>query len=147
LFQLGVGMTWLKKRLKELGMTHQDLTDTLQRLGIEKSRPTVSNWVNGHPIPLLMSPAETSVLAMALQWTVSEMLISAGYIIQLAEVPPEIMRYLPQISKLRTPAEKETFCETIEFGLNLISRGVLNNNTATNDNDIEHPDSGVDTRS
>jgi hypothetical protein len=141
-------MTWLKKRLKELGMTHQDLTDTLHHLGIEKSRPTVSNWVNGHPIPLLMSPEETSVLAMALEWSVTEMLISAGYKLQVAEVPPEIALYLPQINKLTTQKEKETFRDTIEFGLNLIAKGFLNSTSdgADRSQDRHKSDDDSDTR-
>lgn len=120
-------MTWLKNRLRELKITHQDLADRLAELGIVKSRPTVSNWVKGHPVPLLMSPRETDLLASALEWSVSEMLIAAEYRIIEQSIPMTIAPYLTQIESLNEK-ERETLRKTIEFGLGLIKEGVLDQN-------------------
>jgi hypothetical protein len=96
---------WLQSRLKKLGLTHDQFVKRLAQQGIKRTRVTVTNWVNGTPITLLMNPADTKRLALALDWSVDDLLMEAGY--EIGEkgitVPPELVTHIRLYKKLVKP--------------------------------------------
>ncbi|MEO1288555.1 MAG: hypothetical protein AAFV93_12370 [Chloroflexota bacterium] len=80
-------MTWLKKRLKELEYTHNDLQKALEEKGIKRVRATITGWTNDKPVSLLNNPEDAKKLADVLDWTVLELLVAAGYDI---DIPAEL---------------------------------------------------------
>jgi hypothetical protein len=107
---------WLQKRLNELEMTHDDFVERLAEFGIIRTRVTITNWVNGSPIKPLMNPAETKLLALALYWSVDELLIEAGYDIGTKglTVPRELFPHVRLFKKLKKP-HSDRYLESIDF--------------------------------
>lgn len=119
-------MTWLQKRLKELGYTHEDLRQLLRARGIKKSRVSITNWANGSPIPLLNNVRETKIFADVLQWSLPEMLVAMGHDLEMpVELLPEIEELLPLIRQYHelSPLRRQLFMETLQqfakLGLNI----------------------------
>lgn len=73
-------MNWLKQRRTELHISQDELAARLQLHGHGISRATVSHWeINRTPIPFT-DIVFTQNLADALELTVEEMLLRAGYL-------------------------------------------------------------------
>ena len=104
-------MNWLQKRLDDLNYTHQDLQHNLAELGINRVRETITGWTNGKPIALLSNPEDTQKLAQALNWTVMELLIEAGYDIG---IPREMADFIHDY-KISSPPKKFVFMKNISF--------------------------------
>ncbi|MEM9952632.1 MAG: hypothetical protein AAF846_13585 [Chloroflexota bacterium] len=84
-------MTWLKKRLRELGYTHNDLQKALEEKDIKRVRATITGWTNNKPVSLLNNPEHAKKLADVLDWTVLELLVAAGYDIDIPDELSEII--------------------------------------------------------
>lgn len=108
-------MNWLQARLKELGLTHDDLRQALAERGIERVRATITGWTHGKPISLFNNPEQTRILAETLEWSTTEMLIAAGYDIT-PPVPDNLLEAL-EIFAGFTEAKKKLFL----FGLGVIT--------------------------
>lgn len=94
-------MTWLQQRLNELGLTHDDLRERLAQRGIDRVRATITGWTNGKAIKLLSDPEQASILAEALKWTLTELLLAAGYEIEAdIEIRPELYSLIRQYNDL-----------------------------------------------
>lgn len=111
---------WLKLRLDVLGIDRQELVDRLHKKGIKRSPQTISNWMNGNPIPLLSTAKETAILAEVLDWTVTEMLIAADYPIQTQEtdIPPDLLPVIMQAKRLSAKRLKWVI-ETLLYSIHL----------------------------
>lgn len=107
---------WLKSRLKDLGLTHEQFVERLAVHGIVRTRVTITNWVNGTPITLFMSPHETKCMAEALGWSVDELLSEAGYDIgeKSLSIPPELITHIKLYKKLRRP-HSDRYLESVAF--------------------------------
>ena len=112
-------MSWLQQRLNELHLTHQDLQKRLARLGIVRVRETITGWAGGNAVSILSDPRKAAKLAQALNWTVSDMMLAAGY--DIIEIPPELEAYITEYRDL-TPKQKQVFMETLEFASNFWKR-------------------------
>lgn len=104
-------MSWVQQRLDELGYTHQDLKSALAELGIVRVRATITGWTNGKPIKLLSNPDDTKKLAEALNWSVLEMLIAAGYEV---DIPSEILDFIYEY-KVANQTRKIIYMKNIAF--------------------------------
>jgi hypothetical protein len=113
---------WLKIRLNVLGITRQELVDRLARKDPELKREpqTVSHWTNGNPISLFTNPEHTKHLAEALDWTVAEMLMAAGYEITTVDtdLPPELLPLIMQLKRI-DPKRLKLIARTILFSTEL----------------------------
>lgn len=115
-------MTWLQRRLDTLGYTHRDLAQALAERGIERVRGTISGWARGSiTVSILANPKTATALADALDWSVSEMLIAAGYPLDAlpADVPAEIYPLLEAMQPL-TSDERRLVVEVLLYGSELI---------------------------
>lgn len=117
---------WLQKRLKHLKLTHAEFGKRLAEQGIERSRVTITNWVNGDNVNLLANPQDAKRLATALEWSVAELLIAAGYEIGESHisVPPELIPHIKFYKKL-LKWQKERYLESISFVAKMF-RGAMN---------------------
>lgn len=104
-------MNWLQKRLDDIDYTHQDLQNALSDVGIERVRATITGWTNGKPIALLNNPAHARKLATALKWSMMEMLVAAGYGI---DIPYELTDFIHEY-KMASPIRKIMFMKNISF--------------------------------
>jgi transcriptional regulator with XRE-family HTH domain len=79
---------WLDHGLKARALTQTELRRLLERAGVETSRQTVSQWVNGDNVPL---PDTVVVIAQILGTPPAEALRRAGHIrvAELVEHPAE----------------------------------------------------------
>ena len=97
-------MHWLKRRLKYLKMSQADLSMQLEKRGINKTRQAISSWTSrdDNPVPMLATPAETIILAEILDWSVTDMLIAAGYpiIANSVQIPSELLSQIVEFAKL-----------------------------------------------
>jgi hypothetical protein len=111
---------WLQSRLNELEMTHEQFVKRLAEHQIVRSRVTITNWVNGTPISLFTSPEDTKRLANALEWSVDEMLLEAGFDIRPSAiaVPKELMPHVRFYKRLRKPHQSR-YLESIQFVTNM----------------------------
>ncbi|MEL6405997.1 MAG: hypothetical protein AAFN11_01190 [Chloroflexota bacterium] len=107
-------MNWLQARLKELNLTHKDLQKALAERGIERVRATITGWTGDKPISLLNDPQQTAILAEALGWTTTELLIAAGYHIA-PTVPPALNDIFKQYQTL-DPDQRALFHFAVQFG-------------------------------
>ena len=115
-------MTWLQKRLDELGYTHTDLTDKLAAQGIHRVRGTISGWARGNiNVTLLANPDEAQTLASVLEWNLPELLIAAGYPITPDEytIPREMLPLLPTMRALN-PEERTILVETLLYSSKVV---------------------------
>ncbi len=115
-------MTWLQKRLDELGYTHADLTNELAQHGIQRVRGTISGWARGHiNVTLLANPDEALVLAKVLQWELTELLLAAGYPIapNSYSIPREVLPLLPTLRAL-DPHERRVLVELLLYSSQVI---------------------------
>ena len=115
-------MTWLQKRLDELGYTHADLTRELEQHGIQRVRGTISGWARGHiNVTLLANPDEAQVLAKVLQWDLPELLVAAGYPIAPGgySIPREMLPLLPTLRAL-DPHERRVLVELLLYSSQVI---------------------------
>jgi hypothetical protein len=114
---------WLQIRLTVLGMTHEQFVKRLAEHKIKRSRVTITNWVNGTPISLFTSPDDTKRLANALEWSVDEMLLEAGYEIgsKTLTVPMELIPHIRFYKRLK-PTQQSQYLESIDFVASMIRR-------------------------
>jgi hypothetical protein len=107
-------MTWLKHRLEELSYTHDDLRGRLAQLGVKRVRATITGWVNGKSIKLLCNPKEAEILARALRWNLTEMLMAAGYKIDPGiGLSSELQPFLKNYEELPV-SRRELFVQTLQ---------------------------------
>lgn len=104
-------MSWIQDRLDSLDYTHQDLQNALSELGVVRVRATITGWTNGKPIKLLSDPEGTKKLAKALKWSVIEMLIAAGYDLEI----PEELGYFIHEYKTADQKRKIIYLKNISF--------------------------------
>ncbi len=104
-------MNWLQKRLDDLEYTHRDFQHRLTELGIKRVRETITGWTNGKPIALLSNPNDTQKLAKALNWSVLELLVAAGYDIS---IPREMADFIHEYN-IASPPRKIMFMKNISF--------------------------------
>jgi transcriptional regulator with XRE-family HTH domain len=95
---------WLKKRRADLAISQEELTSKLQVMGFDVSRTTVSGWETGRFYPPIDNPAFRAALATILHLTISEMLVLAGYEIDVEHTPEgsraaSIVDRLPPLQK------------------------------------------------
>jgi hypothetical protein len=115
-------MTWLQKRLDELGYTHTDLTDRLAQHDIHRVRGTISGWARGNiNVTLLANPDEAQILADVLEWNLPELLIAAGYPIAPDDyaIPQEMLPLLPTMRALN-PEERTILVETLLYSSSVV---------------------------
>ena len=97
-------MHWLRQRLKILKMSQADLSFQLERHGISKTRQAIASWMSkdGNPVPMLGTPTEAIILAEILGWSVTEMLLAAGYPIveNSVKIPTELLPQIVEFAKL-----------------------------------------------
>ena len=104
-------MSWIQARLDSLEYTHKDLQNALEELGVIRVRATITGWTNGKPIKLLSDPDDTKKLAKALKWSVIEMLIAAGYDLEI----PEELGYFIHEYKTADQKRKIIYQKNISF--------------------------------
>ena len=109
-------MNWLQARLKHLNHTHKDLQEALAERGIERVRATITGWTGDKPISLLNDPEQTAILAEALDWTTTELLVAAGYDID-PTVPDELFEVFEKYQKLNK-YQRDLFIYAVTFGFN-----------------------------
>ena len=107
-------MNWLQARLKKLNLTHKDLQEALAERGIERVRATITGWTGDKPISLLNDPQQTAILAEALNWTTTDLLIAAGYDID-PTVPPALREIFAQYNTLDED-QRALFILAVHFG-------------------------------
>ena len=78
---------WLKRRRSELKMSQEELVAKLQLTGFDMSRTTVSGWETGRFNPPIDNPPFRMALASILQMSIAEMLLAAGYEIEIEHTP------------------------------------------------------------
>ena len=110
-------MSWIQARLDSLEYTHKDLQNALEELGVIRVRATITGWTNGKPIKLLSDPEDTKKLAKALNWSVMEMLIAAGYDL---EIPAELSYFIHEY-KIASQKRKMIFLKNMSFVLGFVS--------------------------
>lgn len=117
---------WLQKRLKQLKLTHAEFVKRLAEQGIERSRVTVTNWVNGETVNLLANPHDAKRLAMALEWSLMDLFLAAGYEISepAVSIPSEFVKHIKFYHKL-SKQQKERYLESISFVTKTL-RSVIN---------------------
>ena len=97
-------MHWLRQRLKTLKMSQADLSFQLERRGISKTRQAIASWMSkdGNPVPMLGTPTDAIILAEILGWSVTEMLLAAGYPIveNSVKIPTELLPQIVEFAKL-----------------------------------------------
>jgi hypothetical protein len=111
---------WLQSRLNELEMTHEQFVKRLAEHQIFRSRVTITNWVNGTPISLFTSPEDSKRLADALEWSVDEMLLAAGFDIRPSaiSIPMELLPHVRFYKRLRKQ-QQSRYLESIRFVSNM----------------------------
>ena len=73
---------WMKQRREQLGISQSDFATLLSRQGLTIKKSAVSKWETGHtPLPL-QTPENRRIIAGALQISIQELLILAGYEIE-----------------------------------------------------------------
>jgi transcriptional regulator with XRE-family HTH domain len=73
---------WMKQRREQLGMSQSEFATLLSRQGLTIKKSAVSKWETGHtPLPL-QTPENRRIIAGALQISIQELLILAGYEIE-----------------------------------------------------------------
>jgi hypothetical protein len=114
---------WLQSRLNELEMTHEQFVKRLAEHQIFRSRVTITNWVNGTPISLFTSPEDSKRLANALEWSVDEMLLAAGFDIRPSaiSIPSELLPYVRFYKRLRKQHQSQ-YLESIRFVSNMFRK-------------------------
>lgn len=74
---------WIKDRRQQLRISQDDLAARLQTHGIDITRGTISHWEMGRHNPPLDNPLFANALAEALNMSVTEVLMKAGYALSL----------------------------------------------------------------
>ena len=70
---------WIKKRRETLGITQEQFAERLAQGGIEVTKAAISKWEVGRtPLPL-QTPENRQAFATALELSIKELLICAGY--------------------------------------------------------------------
>lgn len=100
-----MNMNWIAKRRGELDLSQEDLTVILQVSGFNTSRATLSHWETGRYNPPMEDPNFRRILANALQMSIPDLLIAAGF-----EVNTDYSRYARRaadiIDQLPSPKQK-----------------------------------------
>lgn len=79
---------WLKQRRDELRLTQDELAARLQLAGLDVSRSAVSHWEKGRDNPPLSDVNARRAIADALDLTVGELLLLAGYSMEDEQATP-----------------------------------------------------------
>lgn len=93
---------WLLKRREQLNILQDELLARLQLSGFSFSRSTVSGWENDKHNPPLHDPKFRKALADALEVSIIELLVLAGYEVgemrhkALSERAADILDHLPE---------------------------------------------------
>jgi transcriptional regulator with XRE-family HTH domain len=129
---------WMKKRREELGFSLAELAKRLTDAGVSRTGAALGNWEANDHVPLLSRPEHARALADVLQMDLSEMMLEAGFDLDLTvqgkDVPANIRHFLAQYDNL-TRYEKQTVSRVLDvIAEELISlRG--KNQSDSNDND------------
>lgn len=75
----GTNAMWLKKRRVELNLSQDELAKRIQIAGYDIGSSTVSHWENGRYKMPLNEPDAREAIAVALELSVPDMLLMAGY--------------------------------------------------------------------
>lgn len=102
---MGSQPNYIYRRRGELELSQEELTARLQTEGFNISRSTLSNWENGKFQPPLHDPEFRKALAKSLRLSVRDLLLVAGYEIDVARHSEEAERAAYIIDQL--PPEKK----------------------------------------
>jgi transcriptional regulator with XRE-family HTH domain len=95
---------WIKKRRRELGISLDKLAKRLKERGMPRTGAAIGNWeIKGH-VPILSKPEEAEILAGALEMELAEMLLAAGFDLDLMvrnqAVPAQFVEFMEKYSDL-----------------------------------------------
>ena len=114
---------WLKERLDTLDIKSSTLADRLKVRGIDRTRQAVDYWIEKESVPLLANPVDTKILAEALEWEVTDMLIAAGFDIQIApiKIPAALLPIIHKFPSMNAE-QLEVVIETVKFGMSIAQK-------------------------
>ena len=108
---------WMKKRREELGISLAELAERLTDAGVSRTGAAIGNWESNDHVPLLSRPEHAQALADALEMDLSEMMVAAGFNLNLTvedqTIPANFSRFLEQY-KLLTNSEQYTVSRVLE---------------------------------
>lgn len=97
---------WMKQRRELLGITQDQLGERLAERGLHVTKGAISKWEIGRsPLPLT-TPENRRALAEALEMSISELLIHAGY--EIGVEWSHSARLLVSIFETLPPADRRT---------------------------------------
>jgi transcriptional regulator with XRE-family HTH domain len=104
---------WMKQRREQLGMSQSEFATLLSQQGLTIKKSAVSKWETGHtPLPL-QAPENRRIIADALQISIQELLILAGYEIETLFSPEA--RMVAVVFDQLLAAEKEAVIGMMEY--------------------------------
>ncbi len=108
---------WMKKRREELGFSLAEMAKRLTEAGVSRTGAALGNWEANDHVPLLSRPEHARVLADVLQMDLSDMMLEAGFDLDLTvkghDVPASIRHFLAQYDRL-TRSEQHTVSRVLD---------------------------------
>lgn len=110
---VGTQTHWLKRYRDKIHLSQEELAIALQNAGLDVARSTVGTWESGKSQPPLDDPAYRRALANIFRVSVTELLMSAGYEIDLDKYS-ETSRRAADIVEQLTPEKQNLAVRLLE---------------------------------
>lgn len=95
---------WMRKQRDHLNISLAELADRLTSAGVSRTGAAIGNWEANDHVPLLAKPDQARALAEALEMSISDMMIAAGYDLDLKvedfDVPASFVAFMERYNQL-----------------------------------------------